>query len=307
MRVLALLPSWGTTSGAFITGREYAHALADAGHDVEVWTTWTRTARRWDRHVLLAGDRHRWRGPGIPDVAIFNHGDRAAPAMLRLVPARLRMLMCHGYNALPLAPAAVEWFPSRHCADHYVHHGEPIVLPPPVDPAEHRAEPGTAVTLNGSSRAKGGDVVAELARRMPDVRFLVVRGSGQLEYGLPAPNIELIERGEPLTLWSRTRVLLMPSIVESYGRVAVEAGYSGIPTVASDLPGIQEAMGDGATYIRRKDLDGWEAAVRHLVCDSGAWAEASCRARARSESIDYQEALDAFVGTVEDKFNRRHL
>ena len=119
--------------------------------------------------------------------------------------------------------------------------------------------PGLVSRLWNASRPKGADLFYELARRFPDRTFLAVRGTwgDQLEPS-SLPNVTLVG---PITdmrsVYSRTRVLLMPSTAESYGRVGLEAAASGIPTIASDLPGLREALGDSALYAASGDIDAW--------------------------------------------------
>ena len=53
-------------------------------------------------------------------------------------------------------------------------------------------------------------------------------------------------------VFDRTRVLLMPSIWEEpFGRLPVEAGACGIPTLASARGGLPESVGDGGILIDR--------------------------------------------------------
>ncbi|WP_262928542.1 glycosyltransferase family 4 protein [Streptomyces sp. CBMA152] len=48
-------------------------------------------------------------------------------------------------------------------------------------------------------------------------------------------------------VYSRSRVILMPSLYESWGRVAVEAFASGIPVIAHTTPGLVESMGEAGS------------------------------------------------------------
>ena len=58
-------------------------------------------------------------------------------------------------------------------------------------------------------------------------------------------------------MFARTRILLMPSASESYGRVGVEAMLSGIPSSPPAAQGMREAIGTAATYIERQDVARW--------------------------------------------------
>ncbi|MBQ1164003.1 glycosyltransferase, partial [Streptomyces sp. A73] len=80
-----------------------------------------------------------------------------------------------------------------------------------------------------------------LAQRIPEQQFVAVRGAygEQVDYdGLDnvevlaqVPGAEMAER-----VYGRTRVLLMPSSYESWGRAGCEALASGIPVVAHPTP-----------------------------------------------------------------------
>jgi glycosyltransferase involved in cell wall biosynthesis len=82
-------------------------------------------------------------------------------------------------------------------------------------------------------------------------------------------------------VWARTRVLLVPSGYESWGRVASEAICSGIPVIAQPTAGLRENLGQAGIFIDRSDVDGWVAAIRDLQ-DPDIYAQASDRARARA-------------------------
>ncbi|WP_063733610.1 glycosyltransferase family 4 protein [Streptomyces sp. RTd22] len=98
---------------------------------------------------------------------------------------------------------------------------------------------------------------------MSERRFLLVRAAGQDPGPLP-PNVELTERTDPRTVYARTRLLLVPSAVESYGRAGLEVMLSGIPVLAAPLPGTREALCDAAVYAPRDDVGQWVEEIRHL-------------------------------------------
>lgn len=144
--------------------------------------------------------------------------------------------------------------------------GSSIVLRPMIDPSLYRTKPGDAITLVNVTEQKGSSVLLELARRCPDLSFLGVRGGwGQQLESSDLPNLRLIGPVDDMRdVYHQTRVLLMPSTKEAFGRVGVEAACSGIPTIAAPLPGIREALGDAALYADRDDLAAWERHVRSL-------------------------------------------
>lgn len=298
LRVLVVLPAWGQVpaAGAFVTTREYALGLAAAGHLVHVVTSSREPGRRYAEGGVVVWPLQMWRRAvweARPEVLVSHHGDRRAARIVPQVPRVRHLLMVHGMSPrLELGRPDLVWFPSRACAEHYPYAGPAVVLAPPVDPGRYRTERGGLVTLNGTTAAKGADVLAAVAEAMPERRFLAVRTPWHEEVPLP-PNVEVIDRTDPRQVYARTRLLLMPSVQESWGRVGVEAMISGIPVLASPLPGIREALGEGAVYLPREDPGAWVEEVRRLD-DPAAYAAASGRARAHTAGLDYAADLAAF-------------
>jgi glycosyltransferase involved in cell wall biosynthesis len=304
LRVLVLLPDWSAVpaAGAYVTTREYALGLAAAGHTVHVVTTSRGGNTTLTEGGVKVWPRSLWAyavNQAQADVVVSHHRDRTAVQMVARLRGVPHLLMVHGMSPdRKLGRPDLAWFPSQACADHYGHAGPTLVSPPPVDPARYRTTPGRLVTLNGTTAAKGADVLARVARAMPERRFLAVATPWHEEVPQPE-NVEVVTRREPAEVYARTRVLLMPSRTESWGRVGVEAMVSGIPVIAAPLPGIREALGEAAAYRAREDVAGWVEEVRRLD-DPHVYAEASARALAHAERLDYPAALAAFERACAD-------
>jgi glycosyltransferase involved in cell wall biosynthesis len=179
-----------------------------------------------------------------------------------------------------------------------------IVVNPVTRAADHRCVPGDRVTLVNLSPDKGGEVFRLLALSFPDLGFLGVRGGyGRQELHMMPRNVEVIRMTASMRddVWCRTRVLLMPSVRETWGMAGVEAMCSGIPVVAGDTPGLRESLGDGGfAFLRPEDLAGWQRAISALQ-DEVVWRDASARARARFDELDrrFLAGLDRFADAVE--------
>lgn len=177
-----------------------------------------------------------------------------------------------------------------------------LIVRPPVFAGEYATRPGTAVTLVNCNAEKGGRVFEALARRMPDVPFLAVRGAYGEQILPDLPNVEVVEHVDGSEMrervYARTRVLLMPSSYESWGRAGVEALASGIPVVAHPTPGLCESLGEAGIFVDRSDLEGWEAVLRKLLAPA-EYRLASKRAKARSAELDPTVELAAWCGAVE--------
>ena len=118
------------------------------------------------------------------------------------------------------------------------------------------------ITLVSLNERKGGYMFYEIAKAMPDKKFLGVIGSYDNPGKLKKTQIEIINelmQLENFTLvpntpdikasYADTRVLLMPSDYESWGRTATEAMCSGIPVICTPTPGLKENCGEAAVYV----------------------------------------------------------
>jgi hypothetical protein len=180
-----------------------------------------------------------------------------------------------------------------------------LVLHPPIAENDYLTSPGDAVTLINLNELKGGDLFFMLAEHLLDRRFLGVRGWGtQLVPDEPPPNVTIMgSQPDVRQVYSRTRVLIMPSRYESYGRVALEAAVSGIPTIAHPSAGAREALGDAALWADRNDLDAWIAHLKHLE-DPDFYRHRSELARARFDALDPSGELDAFENALRSLVSR---
>jgi len=208
-----------------------------------------------------------------------------------------------------VASAGLVVFNSEWLQEVVTWHGPKVVIHPPLNPSRHATKPGQSVTLVNMTQPKGAEVFYSLASRLPEVSFLAVHGAygRQIRPPNPPPNVTFMDATDDAReIWSRTKVLLMPSNYESYGRVGIEAACSGIPTIVTDLPGPHEALADAGTYLPLDDLDAWERAIKRLLTPRG-WQAASKRAKARSVVVarESQAGLELFeselCGLVSEK------
>ncbi|WP_449479048.1 glycosyltransferase family 4 protein [Streptomyces abikoensis] len=179
-----------------------------------------------------------------------------------------------------------------------------IVVRPPVIAEEYRTDPGDCATLVNLNPDKGGELFWQIAAWTPEWKFLGVRGAyGQQIMPPPRlPNCEVLDGvpGQRMRehVYGRARVMLMPSLYESWGRVAVEAFASGIPVIAHPTPGLVESLGEAGIFAYRDDLNAWTHALTSLK-DPTNWARASHRAKARSRELSAACDLDLWCDAVE--------
>ena len=183
-----------------------------------------------------------------------------------------------------------------------------IVVRPPVSVADYATSPGDCITLINLYRPKGPDTFYALAERMPDQKFLAVRGAYGEQVIKNLPNVEHVDHidGDRMRdeVYARTKILLVPSDYESWGRVGIEAMASGIPVIAHPTPGLRESLGDAGIFHDRRKIDDWEAAIRGLL-KPRAYAAASKKAKARASELDPSEDLERWCAAMEDLAARR--
>ncbi|MGW7688818.1 glycosyltransferase family 4 protein [Streptomyces asiaticus] len=297
--------------------------MAERGHDVEVWLS------RYGK----AAEPYEYRGIRIMPLAArldFPTAVRKADVLvahLETVPSTASLargygkplvVVCHNthqptfrdvaaggttlavYNSLWMEREAELFFAEYPKS---VRPERSLILRPPVFAEEYATKKrGDRVTLINCNREKGGKVLAALAERMPDTQFLAVTGAYGQQILPGLPNVEVVDhvRGEDMRekVYARTRVLLMPSSYESWGRAGVEALASGIPVVAHPTSGLCESLGEAGIFVDRADVDGYEAVLRKLKA-APEYRLASKRAKARSAELDPSAELAEWCSAVE--------
>ena len=173
---------------------------------------------------------------------------------------------------------------------------------------------GDCITLINANLLKGLPMFLELANKFPNRKFLGVRPYyNRINVPETLPNIEWIDLQDDVrTILSRTRILLVPSFYESWGRVAFEAMYNGIPILytnpASDkdpkttrpsgtTEGMHEWIADSQYPLDPLNPEGWVNTINELD-DVSVYAEASRRAYEQTYAMNVFADFDA----VERKF-----
>lgn len=159
------------------------------------------------------------------------------------------------------------------------------------------------VSLINLNENKGGAILIQIAKKMPDVQFLGVEGSydtqikdSQLEnitYVKNTPNIK--------DIYKQTDILLVPSQQESWGRVAVEAISSGIPVIANPTPGLREALDYCGIFVPRSDIDEYVKIIQKLKTDENYYKKVSTLSLKRSRELNPEpqlQVLDSWLSKI---------
>lgn len=185
---------------------------------------------------------------------------------------------------------------------------ESIVVRPPVSVADYATTPGDCITLINLYEPKGPRTFYALAERFPELTFLAVHGAYGHQVIRRLPNVEHIEHmdGDRMRdeVYARTKILLVPSDYESWGRVGVEAMASGIPVIAHPTPGLTESLGDAGIFHDRRDIDAWGKTISSLLKPRN-YAAASRKAKARAAELDPAADIERWCAAMEEQAAKR--
>lgn len=196
---------------------------------------------------------------------------------------------------------------SNWIADELNYNWPSMVLHPPCDVNYYDVDRtgAEAITLISLNENKGAGMFRQIAESMPERKFIGVVGSYDEQYRDMPSNVEVIENTpDILSVYKRTRILLMPSAYESWGRTATEAMCSGIPVICTPTPGLLENCGDAGIYVGspltnpepgkpqvvRGRVQEWVAAIRALD-DDNEYQKKSLLCRARASELKPEKEL----------------
>lgn len=204
------------------------------------------------------------------------------------------------------------------------------VLHPPCDVSGYMVESSREyITLISLNERKGGNKLFEIAQLMPDKKFIGVIGSydnpGPLKLSqidivnklLQLPNVTIVPNTpDILATYRRTRILIMPSDYESWGRTATEAMCSGIPVICTPTPGLVENCGEAALYVGKPldecepgdaqvdigSAEEWAKTIRSLDNEE-KYKKYSLLCKQRAQQLDPLAELEGLESFLYDRVN----
>jgi colanic acid/amylovoran biosynthesis glycosyltransferase len=181
--------------------------------------------------------------------------------------------------------------------------------------AGEKRVPGRILFVGRLVEKKGVSVLLDAVRLLPhDVPWtLEVVGDGPLgdelraqAAGLPVTFSGAASREELANAYARSSVMVVPSVPAESGdqdglpTVLLEAMGSGVAVVASDLPGLNEAVVDGETglLVPPGDPDSLAKALRTVLTDDGLRSNLAEAAERRSGDYTIESCSRRFVEIV---------
>ena len=197
----------------------------------------------------------------------------------------------------------------------------PRVIPPIYKSNRYVADRSSAdsVLYVNPDRRKGFDTVLAVAAACPDIPFIIVEAWWSSKANRKQLRLEIAglsnvtlqpSIADMKSLYSKTRVLLVPSIwEEAWGRVASEAQMSGIPVLASRMGGLVESVGKGGRLIEpASPAEVWVGELRRLWDSPELYSDLSIKALSNASRIELSSGwqlaqFDASLASARNKLS----
>ncbi len=128
------------------------------------------------------------------------------------------------------------------------------------------------IGMISGSKYKGEKVIIELAKRMPNRRFVIF--NSVLNAPVPS-NVQRKGYVSKEEIFSSISLLIVPSDVkESFGRVVVEAHFFGVPCLAHDIGGLREALSVSLLRVGYGNIDEWNDKIEKILCNNRVFRSA---------------------------------
>ena len=145
---------------------------------------------------------------------------------------------------------------------------ETYTLYAPIDYRDFSTDRPNAeyVTLINHNENKGGQILIDIAKRMPNVKFMAVQGGYYHQIkDEKVKNIKYVPLVDDVRKYlAMTRVLIAPSEYESYGMAQIEALCCNIPVICSDIPGFRDSVSDAGIFVERNNIEAWVDAITNI-------------------------------------------
>lgn len=161
------------------------------------------------------------------------------------------------------------------------------------------------ISMINLTHNKGPEILKMLSMHFTSLKFMGVRGSYGEQFQQNLQNVSYEHYTNNIkSIYDQTKILLVPSISESWSICAAEAMASGIPVVCSDLPGLRENCGDAAMYCtgNRSFIDAIELLHKPEVYYS--YVEKGLR---RAEEKNHLRQLEKLLNFIKSKIKNNEV
>jgi glycosyltransferase involved in cell wall biosynthesis len=151
--------------------------------------------------------------------------------------------------------------------------------------------------------------VAELRGRMPDLRARIVGGgpdasrlhalSRQLDLTDTVEFLgDVADRGHLAQLFRDADLFCLPSRLETFGFVFIEAMAAGLPVIAADAGAAPEVLGGAGILIAPNDAGAFAEAIAELLANAQGRSDMGRRGAARAAAFPWKAATDRYLAVI---------
>jgi len=97
---------------------------------------------------------------------------------------------------------------------------------------------------------------------------------------------------------SQASLVLVPSLDEGFGRVALEAMSSGIPAIVSDRGALPEVVGDGGLVLSLSDRELWIQSISSILSDRTNLKTRKSAGLQRAQSFSWQKTAEIVLSVL---------
>ena len=162
------------------------------------------------------------------------------------------------------------------------------------------------VTMVNISVGKGGDILYNIMKELPEITFLCVRTEGFSDeydgkiFGLK--NCKWSKHVEKTSdIYKMSRVVLLPNHVdETFCRVAYETANIGIPIITTGKRYISDMLGDACITVSETDIKQWVKVISRLYNSKKLREEYSKKLIKVTSRFSEDKEKDKFIKLVEN-------
>lgn len=188
------------------------------------------------------------------------------------------------------------------------------IIPNPIDPVDvcrpRKPAAGQRLRLayiGSAERQKGFQLLPAIVRATWPyaVDWIVYAGPRHLLPDtfaeLDELNVDLRDRVADISeAYASCDAVIIPSLRESFCRVAAEAMANGLPVIASDLPALQDVLGENEAglLVRSEDVTGFAEAIRQLTETPDLVRSLGANGRRRSQRYQPEPVVKQLVALL---------
>lgn len=164
-----------------------------------------------------------------------------------------------------------------------------VCYPPPISENVQIKPNRNYITIINVNEYKGSSIFYSMAQRFPQYRFLAIKGAYGNQVINHLPNVTIVDNVIDISNYlNDTKILLVPSLEETFCIGAMEAISRGIPVIAHPSDGIQECLGNSGTFVSRYDFEMWFGQISMLMTNSQHYNRKSSESLAQFKNLESQ-------------------